>query len=77
MCAIGAQARRLQREVAWLIKWNPRTTPVETIAQARVADANTAWTVLRAGFAPVPVRAKRGHQTRPRELERTPCAPPD
>ena len=49
MCAIARQAKALQREVAWLIKWNPRSTPVETIAQARVADANTAWTVLRPG----------------------------
>ncbi len=49
MCAIGQQAKTLGREVAFIIKWNPRTTPVETIAAARVADARTVWTVLREG----------------------------
>jgi hypothetical protein len=49
MCAIGQQAKALAREVAFIIKWNPRTTPVESIAAARVADASTAWTVLREG----------------------------
>ena len=49
MCAIGNQAKTLGREIAFIIKWNPRTTPVETIAKARVTDANTAWTVLREG----------------------------
>ena len=42
MCAIGQQAKALAREVAFIIKWNPRTTPVESIAAARVADASTA-----------------------------------
>jgi hypothetical protein len=49
MCAIDAQASQLKRDVAFLIKWNPRSTPVETIAKARVADASTAWSVLREG----------------------------
>ena len=49
MCAIDAQATQLKRNVAFLIKWNPRSTPVETIAKARVADASTAWTLLREG----------------------------
>lgn len=49
MCAIGQQAQALAREVAFIIKWNPRTTPVESIAAAHVADPSTAWTVLREG----------------------------
>jgi hypothetical protein len=49
MCAISNQAKALGREVAFIIKWNPRTTPVETIAKARVTDANTVWATLRDG----------------------------
>jgi hypothetical protein len=49
MCAIAQQAKTLDREVAFIIKWNPRTTPVESIAAARVADARTAWVPLREG----------------------------
>lgn len=49
MCAIGRHSQVLQREVAFIIKWNPRSTPVKTWAQARVADAATRWTVLREG----------------------------
>lgn len=49
MCAIGQQAQALGREVAFIIKWNPRTTPVETVAKAKVADTNTVWITLREG----------------------------
>ena len=49
MCAIGQQAQALGREVAFIIKWNPRTTPVETVAKAKVSDANTVWVTLREG----------------------------
>ena len=49
MCAIGQQAKALGREVAFIIKWNPRTTPVETVAKAKVSDANTVWVTLREG----------------------------
>ena len=49
MSAIGQQAKALGREVAFIIKWNPRTTPVETVAKAKVADANTVWVTLREG----------------------------
>jgi hypothetical protein len=49
MCAIDRGAQALGREVALIIKWNPRSTPVETIAQAKVADARTAWLSLRDG----------------------------
>lgn len=49
ICAIGGEARALGREVAFIIKWNPRSTPVESIAKDKAADASTAWTVLREG----------------------------
>ena len=49
MCAIAAQGKVLGREIAFIIKWNPRSTPVETIARAKVANADTQWTVLREG----------------------------
>lgn len=49
MCAIGQQAALLQRDIAFIIKWNPRTTPVETIAKAKVTDPSTAWSQLRQG----------------------------
>lgn len=49
MCAIADHSKRLQREVAFIIKCNPRATPVETMAQTRVADARTAWVQLREG----------------------------
>lgn len=49
MCAIADHSKRLQREVAFIIKWNPRATPVETMAQTRVADARTAWVQLHEG----------------------------
>ena len=49
MCAIDAQATQLKRPVAFLIKWNPRSTPVETIARARAADASTVWNSPREG----------------------------
>lgn len=43
------QAARLGRQVDLLIKWNPRTAPVERIAAQRCADTATVWTQLRAG----------------------------
>jgi hypothetical protein len=49
MCAIGNQAKALGREVVFIIKWIPRTTPVETIAKPRVTDANNMWDTLREG----------------------------
>lgn len=49
MCAIGKKAKALAREVAFIIKWNPRSTPVETLAKARVANVNTLWRTLREG----------------------------
>jgi hypothetical protein len=49
MCAIGKQATALKREIAFIIKWNQRTTPVETIAKNKATDASTAWTQVREG----------------------------
>ena len=49
MQEISAQAAALQREIAFIIKWNPRKTPVETIASERVADTNTIWCHQREG----------------------------
>jgi len=49
MQEITAQARDLQHEVAFIIKWNPRSTPVEAWAAARVADASMQWIALREG----------------------------
>jgi len=43
------QAQTLNREIAFIIKWNPRTAPVERLAAQRAADENTAWTQLREG----------------------------
>lgn len=49
MQEVTAQAAALDREIAFLIKWNPRNSPVETIAAHRVADASTQWLSERAG----------------------------
>ncbi len=43
------QATALVREIAFIIKWNPRSTPVEAIAAKRVADAQTMWCHEREG----------------------------
>ena len=43
------QAARLGRQVDLLIKWNPRSAPVEQIATQRCADTATVWTQLRVG----------------------------
>ena len=49
MQEITAQAGALDREIVFIIKWNPRRAPVETIAAGRVADASTVWVSERAG----------------------------
>ena len=49
MQGIAAQAKALSREIAFIIKWNPRRAPVETIATQRTADASTQWTIHRPG----------------------------
>ena len=49
MQEISAQARALERELAFIIKWNPRTAPVEMIAAQKAADASVSWAVARPG----------------------------
>lgn len=49
MQEVCAQAVALSREIALIIKWNPRKAPVEAIAAERVADTNTIWCHLREG----------------------------
>ena len=46
---ITAQATALNREIAFIIKWNPRRAPVEEIAATRVADTSTQWVIDRPG----------------------------
>ena len=49
MQGVSAQAVALSREIAFIIKWNPRRAPVEAIAAQRVEDTNTLWCHLREG----------------------------
>jgi hypothetical protein len=49
MREITSQARSLSREIAFIIKWNPRRAPVEAIAGAKVAEASTQWVIHRPG----------------------------
>lgn len=49
MQEIAKQADALEREIAFIIKWNPRRTPVETIAAQRTVDASMCWTTLGPG----------------------------
>ena len=49
MQSITAQATAVAREIAFIIKWNPRTSPVEAIAAKRVADTGEVWVSERAG----------------------------
>jgi hypothetical protein len=49
MQEVSAQAVALSREIAFIIKWNPRSTPVEAIAARQVADTNTMWCHQREG----------------------------
>ncbi|WP_419095671.1 transposase [Curvibacter soli] len=51
MLAVHSHASALGRTVDYLIKWNPRSTPVEAWAQAKCADEATVWCLLRAGQA--------------------------
>lgn len=49
MQEVAAQASALKREIAFIIKWNPRRAPVEAIASQKTADTNTQWTIHRPG----------------------------
>ncbi len=46
---ITAQANALKRQIAFIIKWNPRRAPVETIAATKVAHTDTQWVIHRPG----------------------------
>ena len=49
MQEITSQAKAVSREIAFIIKWNPRRAPVETIAAARKADTGAPWVIDRPG----------------------------
>ena len=49
MQEVSAQAAALSREIALIIKWNPRSTPVQAIAARQAADTNTMWCHQREG----------------------------
>jgi len=49
MQEITAQAKAVSREIAFIIKWNPRRAPVETIAAKKTVDTSTQWTLNRPG----------------------------
>ena len=49
MQEVTAHARALKREIAFIIKWNPRRAPVETIAATKVADTGAQWVIHRPG----------------------------
>ncbi len=49
MQEMTTQAETLNREIAFIIKWNPRRAPVETIAGVKVADTDTQWVIHRPG----------------------------
>ncbi len=48
MQEITSHANTLRHEIAFIIKWNPRKSPVETIAANRVAEPSTQWMGERA-----------------------------
>lgn len=49
MQEVCAQAAALSREIALIIKWNPRKAPMEAIAAERVLDPSTMWCHQREG----------------------------
>ena len=49
MQEVCAQATSLNREIAFIIKWNPRRAPVESIANQKTAEATSQWVTLRPG----------------------------
>lgn len=49
MRTIAEQGKALEREVAFLIKWNPRSTPVERVAVQKVLGDGTVWSHPREG----------------------------
>ena len=49
MQSITMQATAVAREIAFIIKWNPRASPVEAIAAKRVTDTAALWVSERVG----------------------------
>jgi hypothetical protein len=49
MQEVTRQASELKGEIAFIIKWNPRRSPVEAIASKKTADTTTQWMIHRAG----------------------------
>lgn len=49
MQEITAQAHTVSREIAFIIKCNPRASPVEAIAATKTTDASAQWVSERAG----------------------------
>lgn len=49
MQEIHSQAQALNREIAFIIKWNPRSAPVEAIAAKRLAHEDAMWCHWRDG----------------------------
>ena len=49
MQEIHNQASALNREIAFIVKWNPRRAPIETIAAKCVTNADTVWCHWREG----------------------------
>jgi len=49
MHAIAQEGKALERKLDFLIKWNPRSAPVERIAAQKIADEATLWCHPREG----------------------------
>jgi hypothetical protein len=49
MLAIGQHGKALGRTIDFIIKWNPRKTPVEAWAARQCADADVIWCLAREG----------------------------
>ena len=43
MQSITAQAQAARREMAFILKWNPRRTPVEAVADRKQSDRSARW----------------------------------
>jgi hypothetical protein len=86
LACIAQQARALRRRIDVLIKWNPRSTPVEAWAQARRDDPATVWRHHREGkrscvwqieLVDAATRADDGHTDRDHAARRASRLSPD
>jgi hypothetical protein len=81
MQEVSALAGALSREIAFIVKWNPRRAPVEAIAAQRVHDANTLWCHLREGkrmclwtdTLNLDDAGRQGHDARHHRVVQRPC----